>query len=247
MFEFLINIYNVLLYRPLFNALILICNYSPNNDFGIAIIALTIIIRLILYPLSVQAFKSQRALQKLQPQMQEIQKKFKDNKEKLAMETLAIYKKEKINPFSGLFLALIQLPVLIALYRVFLGGLNTQELSGLYSFIKNPGHINAIFLGIVDLSKANIIFAILAGIFQFFQTKMLLVKPKKGQPKRDDVAAIMQTQMTYIFPVVTVLILFKLPAALPLYWITSGLFSVIQQMIILKKQAVEALQITNVK
>src|SRR5688572_820076 len=119
MFGFLVNAFNTVLYYPLFNLLVLIYNYLPGHDFGIAIIVLTIIIRFILYPVSVKALNSQKALQKLQPQIQELQKKYKDDKEKQAKETLELYRREKINPFSGLLLALIQLPILIALYNVF--------------------------------------------------------------------------------------------------------------------------------
>src|SRR3989339_247837 len=103
MFEFLVNIFHNFLYQPLFNLLVLLYNYIPGHDFGIAIILLTLLIRFILYPLSVKAFDSQRTIQKIQPQIQEIQKKYKDDKEKQAKETMEIYKKEKINPFSGLF------------------------------------------------------------------------------------------------------------------------------------------------
>ena len=234
MFGFLANIFNVFLYQPLFNSLVLIYNYLPGHDFGIAIIILTLIIRVIMYPLSVKALNSQRALQKLQPKIQEIQKKYKDDKEKQGMETLELYRKEKINPFSGLFLALVQLPILIALYNVFWNGLNTKELVKLYPFVANPINIDAMFLGLMDLSKPNMLFAVLASILQFFQTKMLIPKPVAGQ-KTNDISMMMQKQMIYFFPFVTVIILLKLPSALALYWIVSGIFSIIQQYFLLKE------------
>ena len=238
MFESLINFFYITLYQPLFNCLVFLYNYIPGHDFGIAIILLTLIIRIILYPLSVKAVNSQRSLQKLQPQMQELQKKYKNDKEKQAKETLALYKKEKINPFSGLFLALIQLPILIALYQVFWEGLNPKELVTLYSFISNPGQINPLFLHIIDLSKPNLVFAILAGLIQYFQTKMLAPKssPKiNGQDKGTDFSQVMQKQMLYFFPIFTVIILISLPSALGLYWAVSGMFSIIQQYLIFKK------------
>ena len=236
MFEFLVNIFHNFLYQPLFNLLVLLYNYIPGHDFGIAIILLTLLIRFILYPLSVKAFDSQRTIQKIQPQIQEIQKKYKDDKEKQAKETMEIYKKEKINPFSGLFLAFIQLPILIALYWVFWNGLKPEELAYLYKFVSNPGQIDAIFLGMIDLSKANVILAVLAGITQFYQTEMLT--PKAG-PKKDngpDFSQIMQKQMLYFFPAFTVIILLNLPSALGLYWTVSGIFSIIQQYFLLKKE-----------
>lgn len=237
MFNFIVAIFNTLLYLPLFNALVLVYNYLPGHDFGLAIIILTIVIRIILHPISVKSLRSQKSLQKLQPKLQEIQEKYKDDKEKQAKETFEIYRKEKINPFSGLFLAFIQLPILIALYQVFWNGFRAEELANLYSFVANPGTINHIFLGIIDLSKPNIMFAALAGIVQFFQTKMLLpnIPAKKGKP--GDFSAIMQKQMVYFFPIFTVIILLKLPSALGLYWSVSGVFAIIQQYFIVKKTA----------
>lgn len=245
MFGFLIHIFDVVLYNPLFNLLVLIYNYLPGHDFGLAIILLTIIIRFIIYPISVKALNSQRALQRLQPQLQEIQKKYKDDKEKQAKETMALYKKEKINPFSGLFLALIQLPILIALYRVFWNGLKPEALSSLYGFVANPGQFNAMFFGLVDLSKPHLAFAIVAGILQFFQTKMLMPSTPNGQPKANDISTIMQKQMVYFFPFITVIILLKLPSALGLYWIVSGAFSIIQQYFIFRKPQQEELKINR--
>lgn len=235
MFEFLVKIFEIFLYHPLFNFLIILYNYVPGRDFGIAVILLTIITKLILYPFSVKALVSQTAVQKLQPKIKEIQKKYKDNKEQLAKETLNIYRQEKINPFSGLFLAIIQLPILIALYTVFWKGLNPEELSNLYGFVKNPEQINAVFLGIVNLSKPSFAFAIAAGIFQFFQTKMLIPKKTAEAKKEPDFSQAMQKQMLYIFPFLTVIILLSLPSAIGLYWIVSGVFSVIQQYFFLKK------------
>jgi YidC/Oxa1 family membrane protein insertase len=235
MFEFIVTFFDAILYFPLFNALVLLYDYLPGHDFGIAIICLTLIIKLILYPLSVKALKSQRTLAKFQPKLQEIQKQYKDDKEKQAQATMELYRKEKINPFSGLLLALIQFPILIALYRVFWNGLKPQELAHLYSFVANPVQINAIFLGLMDLSKPNLIFAVLAGVLQFFQTKMLIPARPKGEKKANDMAQIMQTQMLYLFPIITIIILFNLPSALGLYWTVSGIFSIIQQYLILKR------------
>lgn len=234
MFGFLSNFFYTILYQPLFNLLVVLYNYIPGHDFGIAIICLTLIIRLILYPTSLKAVKSQAGLQKLQPKIEELQKKYKDDKEKQAKEVLELYKNEKINPFSGLLLAFIQLPILIALYQVFWNGLKPESLSVLYGFILNPGQINSMFLHIIDLAKPNIILAILAGLVQFWQTKMMApVAAAKG--KEPDMSQIMQKQMLYMFPIFTVIILISLPSALGLYWTAGGLFSIIQQYFILRK------------
>jgi YidC/Oxa1 family membrane protein insertase len=239
MFEAITNFFYIILYQPLFNALVLLYNYVPGHDFGIAVIFLTLIIRIILFPVSVKAVKSQRDLQKIQPKIKELQKKFKDDKEKQAKEILGLYKTERINPFSGVLISLIQIPILIALYRVFWEGLNPKELAGLYGFVLNPVHINSIFLHIIDLSKPNLIFAVLAGLVQYFQTKMLMPKtdsPKTKNSNGPDFSQVMQKQMTYFLPVFTVIILISLPSALGLYWIVSGVFSIAQQYLILKEK-----------
>jgi len=238
MFDSLIHFFYIILYQPLFNALVLLYNYIPGHDFGIAIVFLTLIIRFVLYPISIKAINSQKGLQKLQPKIQELQKKYKDDKEKQAKEILELYKSEKINPFSGLLLALIQLPILIALYQVFWNGLNPKELTALYSFVANPGQINALFVHLIDLSKPNLILAIFAGLTQYFQTKMVLPKTGSTAEKKGngpDFSQVMQKQMVYFFPVFTVIILVSLPSALGLYWTISGLFSIIQQYFVLKE------------
>ena len=244
MFDAIINFFYIILYQPLFNSLIFLYDYIPGHDFGIAIIALTLIIRIILFPISVKAVKSQKGLQQLQPKIQEVQKKFRDDKERQAKEILELYKTEKINPFSGLLLAIIQLPILIALYRVFWDGLNQKKLAVLYAFVLNPNHINPLFLNTISLSKPNLVFAILAGLVQYFQTKMLLPKkdPKDAAAKGADFSQAMQTQMVYFFPVFTVIILISLPSALGLYWIISGLFTIAQQYLIFNKNKPEPIK-----
>ena len=240
MFDSLIHFFYIILYQPLFNLLVLLYNYVPGHDFGIAIIFLTVIIRVILFPVSVKAVNSQRGLQKLQPKIQEAQKKYKDDKEKQAKEILELYKTEKINPFSGLLLAIIQLPILIALYQVFWNGLNPKELVSLYSFVVNPGPINSFFLNVIDLSKPNLIFAVLAGLTQYFQTKMLMPSAPDGKTSSTpDFSKVMQKQMVYFLPVFTVIILIGLPSALGLYWTASGIFSIVQQYFIFEKNKPE--------
>ena len=240
MFELLINVFNAVLYRPLFNFLVLLYNYLPGHDFGLAIIVLTLAIRLILYPSSVKAIKSQKALSEIQPKIKEIQKKHKGDKEKQAKETMELYKKEKVNPFSSCLPTLLQFPILIALFmvfRAFKDGLDFTQLAVLYQFVPSPGVIvEPMFLGLINLAQPNIILAVLAGIFQFIQTKMITPKTKKSEAKSSDFSRMMQKQMVYFFPIITVFILLKLPAALGFYWIVSSLFSIIQQYIVFKKR-----------
>lgn len=232
--ELLTTIFNEALYRPLLNGLVLLYAYLPGKDFGIAIIVLTVIIKFIFYPLGAKAIKSQKDLATLQPKIKELQEKYKDDKEKQSREIMDLYKREKINPLSGCLPLLIQLPVLIAMYRVFWNGLDPEQLSLLYGFVPFTGEINHMFLGIINLSNPNIIFAILVGIFQFFQIKMISAKKsKKGGT--DGFQEKFQKQTQYFMPVFIVLILWRLPAALGLYILTTTIFTIAQQYFMMKK------------
>ena len=149
---------------------------------------------------------------------------------------MEFYKKEKINPFSGCLPLIIQLPILIGLDQVFWKGFGEAQLKFLYSFVPNPGQIDTTFLGMIDLAQASIILAVITGIAQFFQSKMMATK-QKASNGRADFSQMMQKQMLYFFPVFTVFILWRLPAAVALYWLTTTLFTIVQQYIILKKHA----------
>lgn len=231
--ELIIALYNEALYRPLFNLLILIYNIIPGHDFGVAIILLTLLLRIVLYPLSHKALKSQKAIQELQPKIKEIQRKYKDKEEK-ARATMAFYKEHKVSPFSGCLPMLVQLPLLIALYQVFLKGFNPENLDALYFFVHNPEIINPMFFGIVNLANPSPIFAILAGFAQFLQSKVTFKQGKGaglagGAP---DFSKIMSSQMTYIMPLFMVFIAWRFPSGLALYWIITMLFSFGQQLVV---------------
>ncbi len=239
--EFFINAFNLILYQPLFNALVALYQFLPGRDFGIAVIVLTLIIRVILYPLMMKSIKSQRVISDLQPKIQEVQQKYKDNREKQAKEMMNLYKREKINPFGGCLPLLLQLPIMIALYRVFWRGLEPGAMSYLYSFVPDPGVIDPFFLGIINLSQPFWLLAVLAGVVQFFQTKMLMKSKtkktkNKGTGQMAQFSNMMQKQMLYFFPVFTVIILLRLPSAIGLYWIITALFSIFQQYLVIKPQ-----------
>jgi YidC/Oxa1 family membrane protein insertase len=234
------ELFNTILYQPIFNLLVFLYNIVPGNDIGIAIILMTIIIKVILYPLTAKSLKSQRDLQKIQPQITELQKKYKDQKEKLSQELMALYKREKVNPFSSCFPMLIQLPFLIAVFMVFRNGLtNPEALDALYSFIHNPGKLDPTGFGFLNLANPNIVLAVLAGAAQFWQTKMLVQKkPPKGIPgsKDESMTAAMNKQMTYFMPLLTVFIGTRLPGGLMLYWLTTTFLTVGQQYWLFRKK-----------
>jgi len=229
--DLIVTIFNEVLYRPLFNALVWLYNIIPGNDLGVAIVVLTILIRFIFYPLSKKAIQSQKAISVLQPKIKEIQKKYK-NKEEQAKVMMELYKKYKVNPMAGCLPILIQLPILIALYRVFFSGLNPETLDILYSFIQRPDTLNLMFLGLIDLSQRNIFLAVIAGFFQFIQAKMIMPQGAAKQKSKSgglDFSSMMSQQMLYFMPIITIFIAWNLPSALPLYWIVITIFGIVQQ------------------
>ncbi len=235
--EFLINLFRVALYQPLLNIVVLLYLYLPGHDFGIAVIVLTLAIRFLFYPLSKKAIESQKALSSIQPKMKEIQEKYKDNKEEQSKKLMELYKKEKINPFSGCLPILAQLPILIALYRVFWTGLEEGQTDLLYGFVNFTGTIDPSFLGLIDLSEPKVVIAVLAGIFQFFQTRMMKTKmPQQSSKKESGFGEIFQKQAQFIFPIFAFIILLRLPSAIGLYWITTSLFTIGQQYFVFKNK-----------
>lgn len=232
------NFFEVILYQPIFNIFVALYNLIP--DAGIAIILLTLIIKLLLYPLTSKSISAQKSLSELQPKMEEIKKKYKDDQQKMAQETMALYKNNKVNPLGSCLPILIQLPIFIALYWVLRGALGTDDFSLLYSFVPNPGQLGHVSLGFIDLGVPNIILAILAGVAQFVQVKMMTTRKPPGNAgegaKDENMMAMMNKQMLYFMPVMTVFIGMQLPSGLALYWLISTLLTALQQLILFRKK-----------
>jgi len=238
----LIQLYTTIIYQPLFNLLVFFYNIIP--DIGIAIIFLTIIVKVILWPISHKGLKSQKVLQDLQPKMDSLKQKYKDNKEKLGVETMALYKREKINPLASCFPLLLQLPIIIGVFRVFRDMFaETVDFSLLYSFVKIPEAINPMMLGFLDLSQPQIVLAILAGLAQFWQGRMMLKKNKQknmgpdGKGKDLNLQQTMSKQMMYFMPIITVFIAANFPGGLALYWLVITLLGVLDQYLINKSMS----------
>lgn len=247
----MIELFNTILYEPLLNLLMYFYKIIPGHDLGVAIIAVTIIIKFILFLPSLSSIKSQKAIQDIQPKIDEIKKKYKENKEQQTKELMRIYRENKVNPFSSCLPLLIQLPILIALYRVFMGGLNTdpqtgilvsEQLNHLYGplreFFSNQT-ISPLLFNWLNLAKPFWGFAVLAGIFQFWQSKMLILrKPVAKVPgaKDEGMASAMNKQMLYFMPLITVFFGITFPAGLTLYWMISTLFMVGQQYYFLRRK-----------
>ena len=189
-------------------------------------------------PLSRKQIESQKKMQELQPRIKETQEKYKNDKEAQAKAMMELYSVHKVNPLSSCLPLLIQLPILIALYQVFMQSLNGKELAGIYAFIQNPGHIDPMFLGWLNLANHNIIMAVIAGGLQYLQSYMMLAK---NTGTMDSTAKMLRWQTLYFLPGITIVFGAQFPAGLTLYWIVTTLFGIAQQYYILRKEAKDAL------
>lgn len=226
MLNFIINIYTQAIYEPILNLLVGLYNIIPGQDIGVVIILITIAIRIILAPFMHKALRGQKEMSTLQPKIAKLREQFKDNKAEQTKAITELYKENNINPFSSCLPLLIQLPILIALYQVFDKALK-GNLDGLYSFVSNPGVLNSMLFGWIDLANPNIILAIIAGLVQFWQS--WLITKSQNQEGMDPTMKAMSIPTMYVLPLVSIYIAWKLPAGLPLYWIVTTLFAVGQQ------------------
>lgn len=228
----IVDIYLVIFYQPIFNLLVLVYDYIPGHDIGVAIIFLTVLVKGLLWPLSAKALKSQKALQDIQPKMEALKTKYKDNKEELGKAMMELYSKEKVNPASSCLPTLVQLPVFIAIYQSMRHGLQSDGFDALYAWVPNPGTIDPNFLfGLVDLSQPVYVLAVLAAVAQFFQAKMMVSKkqPQVKGAEDESTAAIVNKQMTYMMPIMTIIIGIRLPGGLMIYWLAMTLLTILQQ------------------
>ncbi|MDB5254732.1 MAG: 60 kDa inner rane insertion protein preprotein translocase subunit YidC [Candidatus Nomurabacteria bacterium] len=225
----MIYLWNILIYQPIYNALIFIAQHITFQDVGLAVVVVTIIIRLALYPLSKKSIVGQYRMKALEPKLQAIKSQGL-TKEAEAQATMALYKDEKINPFSGCLYLLIQLPILLALYSVFSHGISQPE--HLYSFLSTE-NLKNLFLGLIDITKPFLPLAILAGVTQAIQAFLAPAPtaPSNGEKNmQNQLAQSLSVQTKYILPIIIIFIASRLAAAVSLYWTVANLFSILQEL-----------------
>lgn len=255
------SLFRALISKPLLNALVLIASLLPGHSLGLAIILLTILVRLLLFFPSQHALHSQKKLQTVQPKLDEIKRKHAGDQQKITQETMALWKREKINPFQSCLPTLIQIPILLGLYSIIRDS-GTIELARhlLYPpFLSLDWSFNSLFLGFLDLhyipfkdllswipTPANLAIVLrncalplTIAVLQFLQMKLAFARKKKTAPKEKKPLAERldsQTMMMYMLPVMIFFISGGMPAAISLYWGTSTLFGIAQQMIVNRKK-----------
>lgn len=230
--------FKVVFYQPLYNGLVFLMDIIPGADAGLAVILLTILVKLILYPLSKRSIETQFAMRRYQPELDALKKQHANNREQYAKALMEFYREKHINPFSGFLLLLIQLPVIIALYYVFFkGGLPNINEALRYSFIPRP-EVNMEFLGLTNIAGKSIVLAVLAGITQFFQVKLALPPPTPGSRDgsfQGELAHGMHMQMKYVMPFVAAIAAYSISGAVALYWTTSNLFAIGQELFVRRR------------
>ena len=238
------SLWNLICYQPILNSLVFSIDKITFGDVGFAIIFITILIKLILSPLTAKSIRSQILMKRMEPELKLINKEF-PNKEEQARKTFELYKKYKTNPFSGCLVLLIQIPFIIGLYYVFYKGLSIDA-GSVYSFINIPTNINFNFLGLIDLHSKSIVLAILAGGAQFLQGYLASpIKPKVEIVKeveetntfQDQLSSSMQTNIKYFLPIMIAFFSYTISAAVALYWFISTMFTVVQEWYMRKKLA----------
>lgn len=235
-------IWHTFFFDPIYNGLVFFIDAIPGGDVGLSIIAITVLVKFILLPLSIKAAKMQKIMRELDPKLKELKEKFKDDREALARATMDLYKEVGINPFSGIFLALLQIPIIFALYfSVYKGG--GQPLPGinteiLYSFVPTPEKVDMIFLGAIDIASKSLPLAILAGATQFIHANLSLPKlepRKEGEnDMKADFARSMNMNMRYFLPAIIGFVAYTLSASVALYFTISNLMAIAQEFVVRK-------------
>jgi YidC/Oxa1 family membrane protein insertase len=227
------NFFHTILYVPIYNLLVFLVSVVPGGDIGLAIILATLIVKLLLWPLSMSAARAQKAMKAMDPEMKEIREKYKDDKEKQMAEMMALYKKYDVHPAAGFLTILIQLPIIIGLYWVFrTETLPHFDLTLLYPFVHAPAMVSTLFLGLLVVTAHNIPLAIIAGLTQLAQAWYAIPVPpasaEVGGSAGADFARTMALQARFILPIVIGVVAYA-SGAIALYFITSNVVALIQE------------------
>ncbi|KKW17444.1 MAG: hypothetical protein UY58_C0003G0021 [Candidatus Magasanikbacteria bacterium GW2011_GWA2_50_22] len=237
--------FNAAVYNPLYNGLVSIVGVLPSHDVGIAIVILTIIVRIVLFPLAKRAIVTQQKMKKIAPELEALKEKYKNNREQQGKAMFALYKENDVHPFASFGLILIQLPILFALYWIFaLGGLPEINLARLYAFVPHPEGVNMEFIGLVNMAGKSFILAILAGVTQIIYTRLsmgprkksaatgrLQVSPQPASSFSGDMARGFDLQMRYVLPIMVGGFAYVVPSAAALYWVTSNTAMIAQELL----------------
>lgn len=229
--------FQTILVKPIYNLFVAVVGIVPHGDAGLAIIVLTVIMRLVLYPVFTASIRTQMGMQAMQGDLDVLKDKHKDDKETLAREQMALFKKHKVNPLAGFGALFVQLAVIIALYyALFREGFPTINTHLLYSFVSAPEVVSTSFFGLVNLlTPKHLILALLVGLTQYLAIRLTVQRTKNPHPPGSDKAAMQsmqQNMMLYFMPLIMAITSYFFAAAVGLYFIASNVFSLGQEYLI---------------
>lgn len=236
MWSAITDFFTVTLYQPIYNGLVFFIDIIPGGEVGLAVIAITLVVKLLLLPLSIKAVRTQEVMKQVKPKIDEIKEEYSDDKEEQAVKMMEAYDEYDVNPFTGMFTILIQFPIIIALYYVFYnGGLPEISADIVYQFIAIPDTVDMYFFG-RSLAESSIVIAAIAGLSQFLQTWVsdkLSTDKEDKEPKAnpsfiEEFKENIGGKFMYILPGVVFAISYTLPAVVAVYWATSNFFQVLQ-------------------
>lgn len=237
--------FNTYLINPFYNAFVFLIDVMPHGDVGLAIIAMTIIIRTVFYPLFASNIRTQMGMQALQGELDEINKKYKDDAQERGRLTMDLFKQHKVRPLSAFLSLLVQIPVFIALYYAFFHeGLTPIATDLLYSFVHVPAVISTNFFGLMDLMAGhNILIAVLVAVLQYGVVKYSFVRmntsnsPKSNEKERAQ--DLQRKMMLYFLPALMGFVSYSVPAAVGIYFIAGSLISLAQEWLIQRQMRAE--------
>lgn len=232
------GLFHTIIYQPIYNALAFTIGIIPGGDVGIAIVLITLLVRLILFPLSLKAIRTQIAMRAIDPQLKALREELKDKKEELARRTMALFKENNVNPFASFLFIFIQLPIIIGLYTVLRAQSKAVSFDPgvLYSFVHAPLHASLLFLGLINLAGKSVLLAAIVLITQYIYARLMTpaTQPKTADAKpatfQEDLAKSMNLQMRYVFPLMLGAIAYFASAAIALYFVVSNIFSIGQEL-----------------
>lgn len=222
--------FHTLFYDPIYNLLVTVLTYTPLHDIGAAILIVTLIVKIILLPLNLSALRSQYIMKKIEGEMNELKETHKASPQEASKKMMELYKREKVNPFASLLVVIIQIPIIFALYRVFSHGLQ-MDVNSLYPFLHFPENLHTLAFGLFDVTKKNIVVAVLAGISSYLlarrQTSTMISKKKEGADEsfQDQFMKSMKIQLLYVLPIIIVFSASVLPSALGFYWFINNMIT----------------------
>lgn len=227
--------FTTFLVQPIYNLFVFLLGLMPQGDAALAIVALTLIMRAILYPVFTASIRTQIGMQAMQPELDSIDEKYKGDKAALTRERMALLKKHKVNPFAGLGALVIQLVVLIALYfALFQEGFPKIDQELLYDFVSMPAQVSTNFFGLLNLMASyNAVLALLVGATQYLAIRLTLRRtPSPKHPEKEAIHRMQSNLMLYFMPALMAVITYTFPAAVGVYFVTSNLVSLFQELVL---------------